>query len=218
MGIVAFLFIHHLRSESSSITVKDVEESQQEERFKAEVNEILLPLENSEFRLEPVTHVVIHYMSNAVEKPHDPYKLEDIYSIFLASGLSSHYVIDRKGNIYQLVAEERIAYHAGAGRLTTVPNYEDKLNDYSIGIELLAIGTKDEMKPLIDEQTYEVIPSQSIGFTEDQYQSLKELLDDIQVRHPDVHLNRDHIVGHDEYAPKRKNDPGSLFDWDKLGF
>ncbi len=30
-------------------------------------------------------------------------------------------------------------------------------------------------------------------------------------------LNRRQVVGHDEYAPDRKQDPGELFEWARLG-
>ncbi|MUK88395.1 N-acetylmuramoyl-L-alanine amidase [Ornithinibacillus sp. L9] len=187
-----------------------------EDKSKLQVNEILLPMENSEFRTSPITHVMIHYMSNALEKPEDPYRMEDIYKLFLQNGVSTHYVIDRDGNFYRLVSAERVAYHAGSGSLDAFPSYEDKMNHFSIGIELLAIGTREEMAPIITEEKYDSVHSSNIGFTDAQYRSLKELLTDIDKRHPNIHWNRKHIIGHNEYAPERKADPGKLFDWEKL--
>jgi N-acetyl-anhydromuramyl-L-alanine amidase AmpD len=36
-------------------------------------------------------------------------------------------------------------------------------------------------------------------------------------RHPEVAPARTHIIGHDEYAPGRKTDPGELFDYTQIG-
>lgn len=120
--------------------------------------------------------------------------------------------------MYRLVDENRIAFHAGKGSLPGFPAYQNKLNEYSIGIELMAIGTREEMLPLISAQTYESIAPSNIGYTDAQYRSLNLLLNDIIGRHPTIQRDRQHIVGHDEYAPGRKTDPGKLFDWSRINF
>ncbi|WP_449540271.1 N-acetylmuramoyl-L-alanine amidase [Ferdinandcohnia sp. Marseille-Q9671] len=180
--------------------------------------EKLLPLDHSEARTTDTTHIMIHFISNAAANPRDPYNVNDVYSIFEDYGLSVHYMIDRSGQIYQLVSENRVAYHAGKGSLPNLPRYENKMNDYSIGIELLAIGTKEEMTAIMPENTYNQIDSSIAGYTDAQYQSLQVLITDIVKRNPLIHSNRQHIIGHDEYAPGRKTDPGSLFDWSRIGF
>lgn len=76
----------------------------------------------------------------------------------------------------------------------------------------MAIGTKEEMEPIMSSSVYDSIHPSHIGFTEAQYKSLTRLLDDILKRHPSIKNDRVHIIGHDEYAPARKTDPGSLFD------
>ncbi|WML27348.1 LysM peptidoglycan-binding domain-containing protein [Neobacillus sp. OS1-33] len=177
-----------------------------------------LPLQNSKPRTQPITHVVIHFISNAVSKPYDPYNVQDVYRIFINNGVSSHYLIGRSGEVYRLVDENRVAYHAGKGDLPGFPAYKNRLNEYSIGIELLAIGTQDEMLPVMSAQTYQSIAPYNIGYTEAQYRSLNLLLDDIIGRHPFIKRDRQHIVGHDEYAPGRKTDPGKLFDWTRIRF
>ena len=88
-------------------------------------------------------------------------------------------MIGREGEIYLLVPENRIAHHAGKGDLKDFPHYKDQLNKYSIGIEMLAIGTKEEMNSMVPADTYESIPEPLIGFTEAQYQSLNRLVNDI---------------------------------------
>jgi len=57
---------------------------------------------------------------------------------------------------------------------------------------------------------------ENIGFTEKQYASLQALLAEIYARHPDVKPDRRHVVGHSDYAPGRRTDPGELFDWSKI--
>lgn len=204
------------RKEEGSMTKEKVEIPKTEEDIA--VNNMYLPLRNSEKRRTPITHVVIHFVSNVAEKPEDPYRLEDIRQIFVDYGVSSHYLIDREGNIHRFVSEDRIAYHAGTGSLENFPHYENQLNDYSIGIELMAIGTKEEMAEFIDEETYEALDQSFVGYTDAQYEALAKLLGTIHERYPEVKRNREHVIGHDEYAPDRKTDPGSLFDWSRLGY
>ena len=177
----------------------------------------LLPEENSELRYEDPTHILLHFSSNAFNKPHDPYQVEDIYNVLKDYGLSAHYMIDRSGEIYLLTNESRVAYHAGPGTIKGFPEYELGLNHYSIGIELLAIGTKEEMIPIITEPVFNKIDPSLLGYTEEQYQSLNRLIMDIQARNPKIKRSRTQILGHDEYT-SRKTDPGKLFDWSKIGF
>ncbi|WP_242285078.1 N-acetylmuramoyl-L-alanine amidase [Bacillus cereus group sp. BfR-BA-01394] len=188
------------------------------DRVKSPIQRWTLPEKNSKVRTEPITHVLIHFMSNAVAKPKDPYNVRDAYNSFLDNGLSAHYLIDRNGLVYQLVNENRVAYHAGKGSISNYPEYTNKLNEYSIGIELLGIGTWKEMEIMMSRDTYELISPDNIGYTDVQYKSLKLLLEDIYKRNPNIQNDREHILGHDEYAKDRKTDPGSLFDWSKVGF
>ena len=74
-----------------------------------------LPNTHSEPRVEDPTHIVLHFSSNVVNNTEDPYRINDIYYIFLDYNVSTHYVIDRDGNIYQFVDENRVAWHAGKG-------------------------------------------------------------------------------------------------------
>jgi N-acetyl-anhydromuramyl-L-alanine amidase AmpD len=178
----------------------------------------LLPQKNSEERITPITHIVFHFTSNAAQNPENPYNPNNIRETFLDYGISAHYMIGREGEIYLLVPENRIARHAGKGDLKDFPHYKDELNKYSIGIEMLAIGTKEEMNSMVPAKTYDAIPRPHIGFTEAQYQSLQNLVSDIVNRNPAIKKDRAHIIGHDEYAPNRKTDPGSLFNWTEIGF
>lgn len=179
---------------------------------------MLLPYANSEEKTEANTHVVIHFISNAVNNQKSPYKINDIYSILEQYGVSSNYVIGRDGEIYLFVPENRVAYHAGPGTLLDYPKYENRLNQYSIGIELLAIGTREEMIPVITAEKFDLIDPNLLGYTDAQYESLNSLLNDILERNHSIKRDRKHIIGHDEYNPTGKTDPGDLFDWGRIGF
>jgi AmpD protein len=101
--------------------------------------------------------------------------------------VSAHCVIRRDGEIEQYVPFEKRAWHAGVSSFAEVA----QCNDYSIGIELE--GT--------DKSAY----------TEDQYQALAILTQQIQQRYRAISKQR--IVAHSEIAPGRKTDPGDGFDW-----
>lgn len=106
------------------------------------------------------------------------------------SQASAHYVIDRNGDIYRCVSDDKKSWHAGVSVLDGI----EHVNDYSIGIELHNSG-------------YEPYPAIQIS-------ALVELTVDIMQRNRHIALNR--VVGHSEVAlPKgRKIDPGPYFDWD----
>lgn len=133
--------------------------------------------------------VVIHscYAPNAT----DPYSVEESCKLFDHHKVSPHYIIDRNGAIFQLVAESAKAWHAGDSKLPYPDDSRDQVNDFSIGIELIG----DLQSVYLDAQ----------------YEALSELIASIKSRHP-IEI----IIGHDAIAPGRKLDPGGLFDWGKL--
>lgn len=100
--------------------------------------------------------------------------------------VSAHYLIGRDGHIYQLVADEQRAWHAGAGRWGAITD----VNSASIGIELDNDG--------------------HTAFAQAQIDSLLRLLADECAR---WRIPRTQIVGHEDFAPGRKVDPGPLFPW-----
>lgn len=161
--------------------------------------------------------VMIHFCSNVVADRRNPHRIEPVIEMFRSVGLSAHYLIDRDGRIFQLVAENRVAYHAGRGVLAWRRELENNLNEHSIGIEILAIGSEREMSQFVSPNLYQEIAASDIGFTKMQYSALRALLQGIRNRHPGVALNRRSIVGHEDYAPGRKVDPGELFDWTEIG-
>lgn len=198
-------------------TLHKMEKSDEVIERSVAVKPLFLPDDVSEERTEEITHIVLHFSSAVGHNYNDPYDIHTIRHIFIDYGVSCHYMIDRDGTIYELVPEDRVAYHAGKGTLPDKKHYEDRLNQFSIGIELLAIGTKEEMGLMIDEETYDKIAREHIGYTEAQYEALNELITDITLRYDTLEKTREHTIGHDEYAPDRRTDPGSLFEWEKIG-
>lgn len=103
--------------------------------------------------------------------------------------VSAHYLIGDGGHIYQLVTDPMRAWHAGSGRWGTITD----LNSASIGIEL----DNDGHAP----------------FAPAQITSLLRLLTDLSAR---LHIPPSQVIGHQDLAPARKNDPGPLFPWAQL--
>ena len=108
--------------------------------------------------------------------------------------VSAHYMIDEDGTVTSLVPEEKRAWHAGKSYWRGVTD----VNSASVGIELVNPGHEWGYRP----------------FPEAQIDALLPLLADIIERHD---IPRANVVGHSDIAPARKQDPGELFDWDRLG-
>lgn len=110
------------------------------------------------------------------------------------SQVSSHYLIDLNGSIYQLVEEKNKAWHAGQSYWRGRNN----INEHSIGIEIV---DKHE------DGTW------TNGFNNAQIAAIIALCKDIISRHK---INPYNVVAHSDIAPSRKQDPGKLFDWKLL--
>ena len=170
--------------------------------------------EYSSVREYPVEYVMVHFCSEVVNSKNDPYNAANIKKTFEKNNVSINYIILRDGTIQCWIPEQRVAWHAGKGVWGDDEKYTDKMNKYSIGIELTAIGSKNDMKQYVSSSYYNSIPKSLIGFTDAQYESLTALLRDICQRWS-VPIDRKHIIGHSEYSPL-KADPGELFDWDRV--
>ncbi len=101
--------------------------------------------------------------------------------------VSSHFLIQRTGQMWQFVSCDDRAWHAGPSHYRGRSN----CNDDSIGIELEGLEG-DRFEPA-------------------QYQSLTNLCHALAARYPIAH-----IAGHEHIAPGRKKDPGPGFDWSRL--
>ncbi len=127
--------------------------------------------------------VVIHYTAMqtaaaALERLCDP-----------QAEVSAHYLICDQGQIWQMVAEDQRAWHAGAGRWGATRD----VNSRSIGIELANRGDHP--------------------FAASQMDVLEQLLAQVMARWAIV---PERIIGHSDMAPVRKSDPGARFDWLRL--
>lgn len=145
--------------------------------------------------------IVIHYISACESYPSAPFKLEHVLPIFPTFGVSAHYLINRRGALYRLVPEQYKAWHCG-GSIMPAPDTRTAVNDFSIGIELLA--------------------TQTSGFTDKQYNALCRICIKIE----QLYGCKPTYVGHDQIAGKRavamglrkdcKVDPGPLFQWKRF--
>ena len=107
--------------------------------------------------------------------------------------VSAHYMIERDGRIFQLVAEHKRAWHAGVSSW----GGETDINGISIGIELVNKG---------HEFGYQDFPNEQMG-------ALIFVIKGIMARYD---IAQDRVVGHSDVAPNRKEDPGEKFDWARL--
>ena len=101
--------------------------------------------------------------------------------------VSSHFYIQRGGELWQFVSCDARAWHAGQ----SCWRGRDNCNDDSIGIELEGL----EGGPFEDAQ----------------YETLQSLLQSLITHYPIAH-----IAGHEHIAPGRKGDPGAGMDWARV--
>jgi N-acetylmuramoyl-L-alanine amidase len=106
-----------------------------------------------------------------------------------AAEVSAHYLIGACGTVWQMVAEDQRAWHAGAGEWAGMAD----INSRSIGIELDNRGDHP--------------------FSEPQMAALERLLPQVMARWG---IGPGGVIGHSDMAPGRKRDPGPRFDWARL--
>ncbi|WMW80088.1 N-acetylmuramoyl-L-alanine amidase [Undibacterium cyanobacteriorum] len=114
--------------------------------------------------------------------------------------VSAHYLVSNedKPRVYQLVDENKMAYHAG---LSSWKNYT-ALNASSIGIEIVNFGFEETP----DGKRFFAFPSQQID-------AVIMLAKDIAARHQ---IKPEFVLGHSDIAPQRKSDPGPYFPWKRF--
>ncbi len=103
--------------------------------------------------------------------------------------VSAHYVIAKNGMVYHMVNDYLRAYHAGLGKWGSVTD----MNSCSIGIEIDNNGNEP--------------------FTDAQVNSLLLLLAQLK---KEYYIPQANFIGHEDFAPKRKPDPGPYFPWKTL--
>ena len=162
-------------------------------------------IKSPNFDHRPKNTVVDTIVIHCISLPEKNYDNENVTLLFLndlnknlhpsfgsLDGLrvSSHILIKRDGQLIQYVPFDKRAWHAGKSEYKGRTNY----NDFSIGIELHG--------------------SVSDIYTEDQYLSLKNLIDELKEIFPSI--TDSNILGHSDIAADRKNDPGPNFTWEKI--
>ena len=107
--------------------------------------------------------------------------------------VSCHYLINRKGDVTQMVDDRNTAWHAGKSRWKKFTN----LNESSIGIELVNKGHRLGYQ----------------NFTNNQIKNLILLCKKLKKKY---RIKKENFLGHSDVAPLRKTDPGEKFPWKKL--
>jgi len=135
------------------------------------------------FNLRKPNYVVIHHTAQD--------SLEQTLRTFTVphAEVSSHYVIGRDGEVYQMLNDYVRGWHAGAGKWGSVTD----LNSVSLGIELDNNGSEP--------------------FSEAQIYSLLNVLDTLKKKY---NIPTANFIGHSDIAPSRKVDPSALFPWKRL--
>lgn len=153
--------------------------------------------------------LVIHFTAGASGK-----SSIDFWRTPEAKGASAHIVIDRDGKVYQCRPFNKTCGHAGKSKWKGF----DNLNSCSIGIELANAGDNPNLAkkwsklPLVKakhknggkEVEWEAYPDA-------QFEACKAVAQVLCARY-----NLDDVIGHDDIAPDRKNDPGPAFDMKRL--
>ena len=128
--------------------------------------------------------IVLHYTGMQSERE----SLERLCNI--KSKVSSHFFINKNGKVYNLVKENRIAWHAGKSCWGNLKN----LNKSSIGIELTNKGHQ-------------------FGYTNFKKKQISSLIILIKMIVKKYTIKKKYIIGHSDIAPLRKKDPGEKFPW-----
>ncbi|GGY85313.1 protein AmpDh2 [Cellvibrio zantedeschiae] len=146
---------------------------------------------HSRSQSDRIKYIIIHYTFADL-----PSSLETLTQ----DEVSSHYLLTdgEKPFFYKLVDESKQANHAG---LSSWKIY-NQLNASSIGIEIVNLGFSDT-------------PTGRVWYTYSQAQidQLILLLKKLVARYQ---IKPENILGHNEIAPQRKQDPGPVFPWKKL--
>ena len=137
-------------------------------------------------------YIILHYTA-----------LDDDKSVMVLTqqAVSAHYLVNNLGDkeIYQLVDENKRAYHAGISSWRNDKNF----NDNSIGIEIVNSGYTT------DALGNKIFPE----FDDAQVKKVAALVQDLSQRYM---ISPTNILGHSDIAPTRKQDPGPKFPWKKL--
>jgi N-acetylmuramoyl-L-alanine amidase len=122
------------------------------------------------------------------------------------TGNSGHYYIDRDGQVYRYIEDNRVARH--------VIGY----NENSIGIEIVNSGrypkwffanSQVPVEPYNEEQIHSV--KELLRYLKEKYPSIAQV-----ARHSDLDLQRIPAEDDPSVEIRRKIDPGPLFPWNEI--
>tara|TARA_B100001121_G_scaffold304764_1_gene320846 strand:+ start:3482 stop:4198 length:717 start_codon:yes stop_codon:yes gene_type:complete len=134
-----------------------------------------------------IKFVVIHYTGMQSE-------IESINRLISKkSKVSCHYLINRKGQVLNMVPDKKVAWHAGKSKWKKFKN----LNNISLGIELVNRGHNFGYQ----------------NYTNPQIIALINLCKRLKKKY---NIENSNFLGHSDIAPNRKIDPGEKFPWKKL--
>ena len=131
-----------------------------------------------------IKYIVFHYTGMKSEKAAIN-RLTDV-----KSKVSSHFFIQRNGNIILMVPEKFVAWHAGVSNWKNVKS----LNNYSLGIEIQNFGHKHGYQ----------------SFTKRQIASIVKITKYLKKKY---NIKKSNLLGHSDIAINRKLDPGEKFPW-----
>ena len=140
---------------------------------------------------------------------------ENSKKVLTEQEVSAHFLITTRDeeSIYNLVPEDKRAWHAGDSEWKSSKN----LNDSSIGIEIVNLGLNEEV--LTDTDTDMVVERalkpqyRQAPYTEEQIKKIAILVKYLSEKYE---IAPENILGHSDVAPQRKLDPGPMFPWKEL--
>jgi N-acetylmuramoyl-L-alanine amidase len=156
--------------------------------------------------------LVIHFTSGASAE-----SSVNFWRTAAAKGAEAHIIIDRDGTVFQVRATNQAADHAGGKGRSKWAGF-DGLNSCSIGIELANAGDNAKLAkkwsklPLVKAKHKNGGPvAEWEAYPEAQLAACEEVATALVKRY-----KLDDVVGHEDIAPTRKNDPGPAFPMQKL--
>ncbi|MEE2566064.1 N-acetylmuramoyl-L-alanine amidase [Hyphobacterium marinum] len=156
-------------------------------RMTARVDAIDSPSPNFNDRAGPVSHIMLHYTGMETGAA----ALARLCDA--EAKVSAHYMVEEDGRIFRLVSDDKRAWHAGKGCWAGITD----MNSASIGIEIVNGGHDFGLPDFPDVQIEAVIA----------------LVREILARHA---IPAKNVIGHSDFAPDRKQDPGEKFPWKRL--
>jgi len=131
--------------------------------------------------------IVLHYTDTKDTQEAIDYMMDTTREV------SAHYVVEMDGGVIQMVKDEKRAWHAGKAFWRG----ERDVNSHSIGVEIVNPGHSYGHEEFPDVQIEAVV------------KLCKRLMKKWKIGAADV-------LGHEDVAPGRKQDPGHLFPWQLL--